>query len=549
MRNFAVGAVACLCGTYALIGVGTASAVPASTTLFSSTTPGVATAAPVPGGICSVTITADGGMGGSNPAPSAALGGAGASVTARIAMSPGDTLNVLVGGVGGNAVAGVGGDGGIGGGGGANGGASGGGGASAVWTSGQQPLVVAGAGGGANGGHVGGAGGLLGQPGGNGTNNSTGGTAGKGGKANGVGGDGGTGGLDAGGGAGGGVGTGGTGGDPANHLTKGGNGGTGDGTVGGGGGSGGGDPGNSGVAGGSPAGAGTGGVGPSGDGGDGGAGVAPGGDGGDAVHATTGSGGAGGVGFGGGGGGGYGPSGSAGGGGAGYGAGGGAAGDSGGSGGGGSSFVAAGALSQSSAVSARTGNGQVTITYDPVADACPDTTDPSVTVTTPPEGAVYSQGQMVTADFECSDSGGSGLASCVGTVADGSAVDTSTLGGHSFTVTGTDGTGNSAAVTHAYTVVAPPDTTPPQTTIGKGPDKKTSSTSATFQFSSSEAGSTFSCTVDKKAATPCASPFKVKKLEPGKHAFSVVATDAAGNADPSPATFSWKVKKEHKRHH
>ena len=68
-------------------------------------------------------------------------------------------------------------------------------------------------------------------------------------------------------------------------------------------------------------------------------------------------------------------------------------------------------------------------------------TDPSATLTTPPEGAVYTQGQSVTADFECSDSGGSGLASCVGTAADGSAVDTSTLGSHDFKVTATDGAG------------------------------------------------------------------------------------------------------------
>jgi hypothetical protein len=70
----------------------------------------------------------------------------------------------------------------------------------------------------------------------------------------------------------------------------------------------------------------------------------------------------------------------------------------------------------------------------------------------------------------------------------------------------------------------------------------------TFEFSSSEAGSTFSCAVDKKHPTACTSPLRVKKLEPGKHEFSVVATDAAGNADRSPATYSWKVKKMHKRH-
>jgi hypothetical protein len=62
----------------------------------------------------------------------------------------------------------------------------------------------------------------------------------------------------------------------------------------------------------------------------------------------------------------------------------------------------------------------------------------------------------VTADFDCADEGGSGLASCVGPVADGAAIDTSTTGEHRFTVTATDGEGNDAATTHTYTVLDPP---------------------------------------------------------------------------------------------
>ena len=153
-------------------------------------------------------------------------------------------------------------------------------------------------------------------------------------------------------------------------------------------------------------------------------------------------------------------------------------------------------------------------------------------------------GESVTADFGCSDTGGSGLASCVGTAADGSAVDTSTAGPHQFTVTAIDGAGNTTSVTHGYTVTASPaDTTPPQTTIDKGPAKKTKSKSATFEFSSNEPGSTFSCSVDGKPSTACASPLNLKRLKPGKHTFGVVATDAAGNTDSSPATRSWKVRK------
>ena len=91
------------------------------------------------------------------------------------------------------------------------------------------------------------------------------------------------------------------------------------------------------------------------------------------------------------------------------------------------------------------------------------------------------------------------------------------------------------------------DSTPPETTISKGPKKKTKSRKAKFTFSSSEAGSTFTCALDKKPAAPCTSPLKLKRLKRGKHKLVVTATDAAGNADASPATYRWKVKKKRRR--
>jgi len=85
----------------------------------------------------------------------------------------------------------------------------------------------------------------------------------------------------------------------------------------------------------------------------------------------------------------------------------------------------------------------------------PDTTDPTVTITSPADGSSFTRGAVVAADYGCADTGGSGLATCVGDVADGSSIDTSTLGPHTFTVTATDGAGNDTSVTHDYTVVAP----------------------------------------------------------------------------------------------
>jgi hypothetical protein len=56
------------------------------------------------------------------------------------------------------------------------------------------------------------------------------------------------------------------------------------------------------------------------------------------------------------------------------------------------------------------------------------------------------------------------------------------------------------------------------------------------------AGATFQCKLDKGSFAPCISP-KTYKVKKGKHTFSVEAVGPAGT-DPTPATFSFKVKKK-----
>ncbi len=92
-----------------------------------------------------------------------------------------------------------------------------------------------------------------------------------------------------------------------------------------------------------------------------------------------------------------------------------------------------------------------------------DQTKPTITLTTPAGGAVYEMGEHVLADYSCADEpNGSGLDSCVGSVADGAAVDTDSLGDKTFKVTAKDKAGNSASETVSYTVV---DATPPSIAI------------------------------------------------------------------------------------
>ncbi len=85
------------------------------------------------------------------------------------------------------------------------------------------------------------------------------------------------------------------------------------------------------------------------------------------------------------------------------------------------------------------------------------------------------------------------------------------------------------------------DTATPDTSISSGPSGIVRSASASFRFSSTEAGSKFECKLDAGAFAPCASPKSYSALKDGKHAFSVRATDAAGNADATPARRTWVV--------
>ena len=86
-----------------------------------------------------------------------------------------------------------------------------------------------------------------------------------------------------------------------------------------------------------------------------------------------------------------------------------------------------------------------------------------------------------------------------------------------------------------------PDTDPPETTLElKRKGKR--STRAKFTIDSDEPGSTFECKLDKGKWKSCGERRKVKRLDTGRHKFRARATDAAGNADRSPARKRFKVK-------
>ena len=165
----------------------------------------------------------------------------------------------------------------------------------------------------------------------------------------------------------------------------------------------------------------------------------------------------------------------------------------------------------------------------------PDVTPPTVTITTPADGAVFTVGQVVLADYDCADeAGGSGLATCAGPVADGDPIDTS-LGTHTFTVNATDVAGNPGGATATYLVTAPPDLTPPTVTITTPADGAVFTVGqvvlADYDCADEAGGS---------GLATCAGP--VADGDPidtslGTHTFTVNATDVAGNPGGATATY------------
>ena len=108
-------------------------------------------------------------------------------------------------------------------------------------------------------------------------------------------------------------------------------------------------------------------------------------------------------------------------------------------------------------------------------------------------------------------------------------------------VDGTPRFPNGTALKAHLTALAQPgaDTTPPETAKQGGPKRRSRDRRPTFEFGS-EAGAQFGCRLDEGPLRPCQSPYS-KRVKPGRHKFVAAAVDAAGNVDPTPASWRFKV--------
>jgi hypothetical protein len=105
-------------------------------------------------------------------------------------------------------------------------------------------------------------------------------------------------------------------------------------------------------------------------------------------------------------------------------------------------------------VTARDVAGNQTVVTQTVTVVAGDGTAPAIDLRSPLGRAVYLLDEEVVADFSCQDEPfGSGLASCLGTVADGAAIDTGSVGEKTFRVDAADAAGNTAVARSVYRVV------------------------------------------------------------------------------------------------
>lgn len=115
-----------------------------------------------------------------------------------------------------------------------------------------------------------------------------------------------------------------------------------------------------------------------------------------------------------------------------------------------------------------------------------------------------------------------------------------TEGLHTFRARGSNANGTGTPTTYSWKV----DLTAPSASLTAKPSNPSPGKTASFRYSSNEAGSKFDCRLEplEVAFADCSTQPKVySNLADGNYEFLVRAIDPAGNAQPAPTVYAWTV--------